>query len=101
MKLRCRVMVHNQIAINEVQHYKAREKGTDKSNADLNLCSGIGFIGHFGKSKWRSHNLEKMEGWADQMQSNARQSTICQCKYRNTTFVWNYLSLKLMYLAVF
>ena len=62
MKLRCRVMVHNQIAINEVQHYKAHAKGTDKSNADLNLCSGIGFIRHFGKSKWRSDKFGENGG---------------------------------------
>ena len=67
-------MIYNQIAINEVQCYKA--KGTDKRNAGINMCSGIGFIQHFGKSKCRYDNLEKVEGRADKMQSNAIQSTI-------------------------
>ena len=52
-------MIHNQIEINQVQGYKA--KGTDKRNADINVCSGIGFIQHFGKSKCRSDNMEKVE----------------------------------------
>ena len=32
-------MIHNLIAINYVQRYKA--KGTDKRNADINVCSGL------------------------------------------------------------
>jgi len=91
-------MIHNQIAINLVHHYKA--KGTDKRNADINVCSGIGFIQHFGKSKCRYDNLEKVEGRADKMQSNARQSTISQRKYSNTITVSYQLSLKWMFLAL-
>ena len=91
-------MIHNQIAINKVQRYKA--KGTNKRNVDINVCSGIGFIQHFGKSKCRYDNLEKVEGRADKMQSNARQSTISRCMYSNTTTIRYYLSLKWMYLAL-
>ena len=64
---------------NQVQRYKA--KGTDKRNADVNVCSGISFTQNFGKSKCRYDNLEKVEGRADKMQSNARQSTTSRCKY--------------------
>ena len=78
-------MIHNQKAINQVQRYKA--KGTDKRNADINVCSGIGFIQHFGKSKCRYDNMEKVEGRAGKMQTNARQSTISRCMYSNTTTV--------------
>ena len=78
-------MKDNQIAINEVHRYKA--KGIDKRNADINVWSGIGFIQHFGKSKCRYDNLEKVEGGADKMQSNARKSTISWCMYSNTTTV--------------
>ena len=83
---------------NQVQRYKA--KGTDKRNADINVCGGIGFIQHFGKSEFRSDNLEEVEGRADKMLSNARQSTISRCKYNNTTTVRYYLSLKWMYVAL-
>ena len=58
-------MIHNQIAINYVQRYKA--KGTDKRNAGINVCSSTGFLQHFGKSKCRSDNLEKVQGRANKM----------------------------------
>jgi hypothetical protein len=45
-------MLHNQVAINVSTSIEA--KGTDKSNAELNFFSSIGFIQHFGKSKYRS-----------------------------------------------
>ena len=67
-------MLHNQVAINVSTAIQA--KGTDKRKAYINVCSGIGFIQHFGKSKCGYDNLEKVEGRADKMQSNARQSTI-------------------------
>ena len=49
-----------------------RKKGTNKRNADINVCNAIGFIQHFCKSKCRYDNLEKVEGRVDKMQSNAR-----------------------------
>ena len=62
-------MLHNQLAINVSKTIQA--KGTDKSNAELNFFSSIGFIQHFGKSKYRSDNVEKMEGGEDKLQSDA------------------------------
>ena len=45
-------MLHNQVAINVSTAIE--EKGTAKSNAELNLFSTIGVIQPYGKSKYRS-----------------------------------------------
>ena len=52
-------MLHNQVAINVSA--AMQEKGTAKSNAQLNFFSNIGFIQYFGKSKYKS-DVQKMEG---------------------------------------
>ena len=51
-KIRWRVILHNQAAINVSAVIHA--KGTAKSNADLNFFSTIGVIQPYGKSKYIS-----------------------------------------------
>jgi hypothetical protein len=46
-------MIHNELAINVSIAIQA--KGTDKSNAELNFFSSIGFNQPYSKSKYRSN----------------------------------------------
>ena len=52
-------MLHNQVAMDVSA--AIQEKGTTKSNAELNFFSTIGVIQPYGKSKYRSY-VQKMEG---------------------------------------
>ena len=52
-------MLHNQVAINVSA--AIQEKGTAKSNAQVNFFNNIGVIQPYGKSKYRSY-VQKMEG---------------------------------------
>ena len=52
-------MLHDKVAINVSA--AIQEKGTAKSNAELNFFGIIGVIQPYGKSKYRS-DVQKMEG---------------------------------------
>ena len=60
--------------------YNIQAKGNDKSNAELNFFSSIGFIQHFSKSKYRS-DVYKIEGKENKLQSDGTWTTSWQYKY--------------------